>query len=264
MTYYRKKEIVFMVSIYTDLYERYFSATAGRHYPDAQRHRIRDLIAKSLGVTEDDDALHTVQRTLDTVEEQNIRSHIEAQNFLLVCNLIGDDPEVTAAAKTLVDVYEEMEFRTRNSGEIFSSHLEWVLSLRSDLAPSGARRMDNALLEYSTGDLENAARELRTLVNGGSFPAVAYLAVVAAEQGNAGEAYHYSLLLLKVYEQEVEIKPYRGLKLRAAALRVALPEEEAVRIEKRVAKLPPLLTADTSVAGIGFGEATTRRFTYEH
>lgn len=253
-----------MVSIYTDLYERYFSATAGRHYPDSQRHRIRDLIAKSLGVTEDDQALRTVERTLDTVEEQSIRSHTEAQNFLLVCNLVGDDPEVTAAAKTLVDVYEEMQFRTRNSGEIFSSHLEWVLSIRSDLAPSDEHRMDNALLEYSTGDLENAARELRTLVNSGSFPAVAYLAVVAAEQGSTAEAYHYSLLLIKTYEKEVEIKPHRGLALRAAALREALPAEEAERIERRIAKLPPFLTADTAVAGIGFGEATTRRFTYEH
>ncbi|MBR7095116.1 MAG: hypothetical protein IKC73_02745 [Clostridia bacterium] len=253
-----------MVSIYTDLYERYFSATAGRHYPDAQRHRIRDLIAKSLGVTEDDTALHTVERTLDTVEEQNIRSHIEAQNFLLVCNLVGDDPEVTAAAKTLVDVYEEMEFRTRQSGEIFSSHLEWVLSIRSDMAPSPEHRMDNALLEYSTGDLENAARELRILVNGGSFPAVAYLAAVTAEQGSTAEAYYYALLLVKTYEREVEIKPHRGLRLRAAALRAALTEEEAERIEKRVAKLPPFLTSDTTVAGIGFGEATTRRFTYEH
>ena len=104
----------------------------------------------------------------------------DCKNFLLVCEIMGEDDESEAAVTALIDVFGDCE---RDKRPTYTSHLEWILEMRSAMPRTDAIRMENALLEYSTGDIASAISELKILVNGGDFPALVYLAEISAAEG---------------------------------------------------------------------------------
>ena len=251
-----------MAHKHADLYGRYFSAVVGRHYPAAQRDRILSLIASAFGVTPDSEEMEVLQTTVHTVEENEINDENDCKNFLLVCEIMGEDDEAQAAVTALADVFDDFE---RENRPTYASHLEWILEMRSALPRTEALRMENAMLEYSTGDIASTITELEILVNSGDFPALVYLAEISADEEKYEAAYHYLLLIKRTYEKEIEIPSFEALPERISLARAAIGREKAAEIEAKVAALPPFLTADGQVGGIGFGQkTTTKRYTYEY
>ena len=248
---------------HTDLYERYFDATFGRHYPDRQRTRILHLIASSFGVAAETEEYDAIFAAAAEVEAQDIDDLNDAKNYLLVCELLNSEPEVTDAAEQLVTV---LTAHARQNRPTYSSHLDWVLELRSNSAQyTEEERLDNALLEYSTHDTDTAMSELRILVNQGSFAALAYLAFISEEVELYEDAFHYLQLLKRTYVQEVELSPFAALGRRIASLTERIGKETAARIVKKIDALPPFLTSTgVGLTSIGFGNAAQRRYTYEH
>ena len=251
-----------MAHKHADLYGRYFTAVVGRHYPAPQRERILDLIATAFGVAEGSEELETLHTTINTLEEHEINDVNDCKNYLLVCEIMGEDDEAEAAVTALIDVFGDFE---RDKRPTYTSHLEWILEMRSAIPRTDALRMENALLEYSTGDIASAVSELKILVNGGDFPALVYLAEISAAEESFEAAYQYLLLMKRTYEKEIEIPAFEALSERIALARAAIGREKAAEIEAAVAALPPFLTADGQTGGIGFGQKTTgKRYTYEH
>lgn len=251
-----------MAHKHADLYGRYFSAVVGRHYPAPQRERILSLIATAFGVEHGGEELELLLSTVRAIEDHDINDENDCKNFLLVCEIMGEDDEAQAAVTALGDVFAELE---REKRPTYASHLEWILEMRSALPRTDELRMENAMLEYSTGDIASTVKELEVVVNGGSFPALAYLAEISANEEKFEAAYHYLLLMKRTYEREIEIPPFEALSERIALARAAIGRERAAAIEAKVMALPPFLTADGTAGGIGFGQkTTTKRYTYEH
>lgn len=251
-----------MAHKHADLYGRYFSAVVGRHYPAPQRERILTLIATAFGVERDGEELELLLSTVRAIEEHEINDANDCKNFLLVCEIMGEDDEAQAAVTALEDVFGDF---AREKRPTYASHLEWILEMRSAFPRTEALRMENAMLEFSTGDIASTVEELKILVNGGNFPALAYLAEISADEERFDAAYHYLLLLRRTYEKEIEIPPFEVLSERLSLARSAIGRARAAEIEAAVEALPPFLTADEFAGGIGFGQKTTgRRYTYEH
>ena len=251
-----------MAHKHADLYGRYFSAVVGRHYPAPQRERILSLIATAFGVEHGGEELEQLLATVRSIEEHEINDENDCKNFLLVCEIMGEDDEAQAAVTALIDVFSDFE---RDKRPTYASHLEWILEMRSTLPRTEALRMENAMLKYSTGDIASTVTELEFLVNSGDFPALAYLAEISANEEKFEAAYHYLLLMKRTYEKEIELLPFEALAERIALARAAIGRERAAAIEEKVAALPPFLTADGLAGGIGFGQkTTTKRYTYEH
>lgn len=251
-----------MAHKHADLYGRYFNAVVGRHYPAAQRERILSLIASAFGVARDSDEMDTLLTTVRSIEEHEINDENDCKNFLLVCEIMGEDDEAQAAVTALCDVFNDFEREKRPS---YASHLEWILEMRSALPRTEPLRLENAMLEYSTGDISSAISELEILVNSGDFPALVYLAEISAAEEKFEAAYHYLLLIKRTYDTEIELSPFEALSERLALARTAIGREKAAAIEAKITALPPFLTADGQVGGIGFGQkTTTKRYTYEH
>ena len=251
-----------MTHKHADLYGRYFAAVVGRHYPAPQRERILALIATSFGVLRYGEELEEILSAIKTIEENEINDENDCKNYLLVCAIMGESDEAKAAVTALSAVFSDLE---REKRPIYSSHLKWILSMRSTFPRTDAIRMENAILEYSTGDIASAVKELKSLVNNGDFQALTYLAQISADEERFEAAYHYLLLLKRTYEKEIEIPPFEALSERISLARAAIGREKAAQIEAAVAALPPFLSADEFAGGIGFGQKTTgKRYTYEY
>ena len=110
-----------MAHKHADLYGRYFNAVVGRHYPAAQRERILSLIASAFGVARDSDEMDTLLTTVRSIEEHEINDENDCKNFLLVCEIMGEDDEAQAAVTALCDVFNDFEREKRPS---YASHLE--------------------------------------------------------------------------------------------------------------------------------------------
>ena len=251
-----------MAHKHADIYGRYFAAVVGRHYPAPQRERILSLVASAFGVARDSEEMELIVSATNTVAEHGINDLNDCKNFLLVCEIMGEDDEAQAAVIALADVYEDFE---RENRPTYGSHLEGILEMRSAFPRTEALRMENALLEYSTGDIASTVSELEILVNCGDFPALVYLAEISANEEKFEAAYHYLLLMKRTYEKEIEIPPFEALSERLSLARAAIGRSAAAGIEAAVEALPPFLSAGGQTGGIGFGQKTTgRKYTYEY
>jgi hypothetical protein len=253
-----------MTGIYYELFEQYYRTTVGKFYTKEQCRRLLALLAGSNGMELDSEDFATVSAAVDTVESYDISGFVESKNFQLLCDILEEDAEVSMAATALVAVYEEL---TRSNAPRYADPVEWMIALRTATPKTTEVRLELAYLEYARGNTDAAIAELSELCDLQCFAAVEHLAYLCLEgTAHAAEAYHYLLLLKRIYEKELGLPVASWLASRLASARAGLPGERADAIRRRIEKMPPFLTGSGAGGGtpIGFNPETVRRYSYEH
>ena len=247
-----------------DLYEKYYRMTVGKFFTKEQSRRLLTLLAAGRGVELSAEEYMGILHAVDTVEANDVTGFVESKNFQLLCDILEEDAEVSTAATALVAVYEEL---AASRAPHYADPVEWMIALRTATPRTTEVRLELAYLEYARGNTDAAIHELQELVDSRCFAAVEHLAFLClGERGYAAEAYHYLLLLEKIYTKELGLAGAAWLSSRLACARAGLSGEKAEAIRRSIEKMPPFLTGGTVGAGapIGFNPASGRRYSYEH
>lgn len=245
-----------------DLFLEYFGAIIGRFYSPEQRQRLLALLLGSFGIYRDSNEYDCILSAIEDVDSHNIGGIIDSKNYRLLCDILDSDDDKRLAAKALVEIYERIE-ADRDTPK--KSYLDWIISLRAANPKTDEVRMEIAYFEYASGNVDEAVKELKALVNDGSIIAVHHLAFISLERQEHEEAYYYFSLLKSIYTKRLKIPAGQFVDSNIEAARDEITTEALREMESDIEKIGGEfpLTKCKGFVTVGF-LSTERRYTYEY
>ena len=181
-----------------EIYEKYYSAVAGRYYTPKEKSRLLALFAEANGISEEKAEFKRIMETVEAVENLGIETIVDCKNFLLIADAIPGKRELikaVKAAKVCLEKYEE------SGGRTYSDVIDWRTAVYKNAETDAGYKLDAAYIEYARGSLDKATERFEQLADERAhLPSVEYLSVIYRKQGNGSDALFWMVVLSEVLE----------------------------------------------------------------
>ncbi len=186
-----------------EIYERYYSAVAGRFYTSGEKRRLLALFAQGFGVNEGSFEFSEIHRTAEAVERLAIETLVDCNNFLLIADSIPGRREIVKAVRAQKSYLE----KAKSSGAVtYYNLLDWRTGVFKSRNDDPVSKLEAAYIDYARGSVDTAIKYFEEVAaKNAHLLSVEHLAFIYRERGKTYESLVKFLILDEVVNNVLAI-----------------------------------------------------------
>ena len=186
-----------------EIYERYYSAVAGRFYTSYEKRRLLALFAQGMGVNEGSFEFSEIQRTAEAVERLAIETLVDCNNFLLIADSIPGRREIVKAVRAQKSYLEKAK---SSSAPVYYNLIDWRTGVFKSKNDDPASKLEAAYIDYARGAVDTAIKYFEEIAaKNAHLLSVEHLALIYRERGMSFESLVKLLILEDVMNNVLAI-----------------------------------------------------------
>ena len=216
-----------------EIYEKYYSAVAGRFYTAGEKRRLLALFAGGFGIEEGSYEFAELLRPTEAVERLAVETLVDCNNFLLIADSIPGRREIVKAVRAQKTYLE----KAKNSGApVYYNLLDWRTNVFKGRNDDLDAKLEAAYIDYARGAVDSAVRYFEDVAEKSAhLLSVEHLALIYRERGESFNSLVKLLILDEVMKNVLGVDGGEFLSKLIGEAESALSEYDITDAEKQAA-----------------------------